>query len=124
MFSNIICIHLRRFKSVEEFQTLLDDNNLDQIDPESLFNLMLDGYTKLFLDVNTFKIVGLTHQENKRLIQISEDFILFMKNMNSITIKSSKILTIDAILDKITSKGIESLTKREKEFLNNNSQNL
>jgi hypothetical protein len=44
--------------------------------------------------------------------------------MNSISFKkSTQHFTIDSILDKINEKGIDSLTKLEKEFLNNNSSN-
>lgn len=122
MFSNVISIHLKRFKSAEDFQKLLDDNNLDDINSESLYTLMLEGYTKIFLDINTHKIVALTHQEDKKLIQISEDFIVHLRKMNSITFKSRRPnLTVDSILDKINLTGIESLTEREKEFLKNNS---
>jgi hypothetical protein len=122
MFSNVICIHLRRFKSVEDFQSLLDDNGLDTIDPESLHTIMLEGFTKIYLDVNTHKIVALTHIDNKKMIQISEDFIVYLRRMNSITKKSKRNnLSIDSILDKINLKGIESLTEKEKDFLKNNS---
>jgi hypothetical protein len=124
MFSNVISIHLRRFKSVEDFEKLLSDNELDNIDPEACFNLMMEGYTKIFIDKNTFKIVGYCHGLDKKLIQISEDFVLHLKNMNSISFKkSTQHFTIDSILDKINEKGIDSLTKLEKEFLNNNSSN-
>lgn len=121
MFTNIISIHLRRFKSIEDFQNLCDENNLDNIDAESLYNLMTNGYIKVFLDANSHEVIGLTHTENKRLLQISEEFIVHMKNMPSISLKPKTVLTIDSILDKINSKGLDSLTKREKEFLNNNS---
>jgi len=81
-------------------------------------------YTKIFIDKNTFKIVGYCHGLDKKLIQISEDFVLHLKNMNSISFKkSTQHFTIDSILDKINEKGIDSLTKLEKEFLNNNSSN-
>ena len=43
--------------------------------------------------------------------------------MKSITFaKEVEELSIDIILDKISSKGINSLTKREKLFLENNSK--
>lgn len=123
MFSNVISIHLRRFKSVEDYQKLLDDNEMDNIDAEACYNLMMEGYTKIFIDKNTYKIIGYCHGFDKKLIQISEDFIVHLKNMNSIGFKRNQNLTIDSILDKINEKGIDSLTNKEKEFLNNNSSN-
>lgn len=122
MFSNVISIHLRRFKTIDDFQKVLDDNELFKIDAESCYNLMLDGYTKIFVDKNTLKIIGYCHSVDKKLIQISEDFVVYLKDMNSISFKGKKHnLTIDGILDKISQYGIESLTHNEKEFLKNNS---
>ena len=122
MFSNVISIHLRRFKTLEDFEKVLEDNDLTNIDAEACLNLMMEGYTKVFIDKNTYKIIGYCHQYDKKLIQISEDFVLYLKNMNSITYRNFKPnLTIDSILDKINEKGIDSLTKQEKEFLNNNN---
>ena len=113
---------MRRFKTLEDFEKVLEDNELDKIDPESLYKLLLEGYTKLFIDKETFKIIGYCHTVDRKLIQISEDFILHLRNMNSITFKSKKgNFTIDSILDKISQFGIESLTYQEKEFLKNNS---
>jgi hypothetical protein len=122
MFSNVISIHLRRFKTIEDFEKVLKDNELFNIDSEACYNLMLEGYTKIFIDKNTYKMVGYCHSSDKKLIQISEDFIENLKNMNSITFKKKEyILTVDSILDKINQFGIESLTKQEEEFLKNNS---
>jgi hypothetical protein len=121
MFSNVISIHLRRFKTIYDFQKVLDDNELFKIDAESCYNLMLDGYTKIFIDKNTLKIIGYCHSVDKKLIQISEDFVLYLRDMNSITQNRKTNLTIDSILDKINQYGIDSLTHNEKEFLKNNS---
>lgn len=120
MFSNVISIHLRRFKTIEDFENLLDQNDLTRIDAQACYDLMLDGYTKVFLDKNTSRIIGYCHQTDKKLIQITEEFVLHLKNMNSINIQRKK-LSIDSILDKISQYGIESLTKTEEEFLKNNS---
>ncbi len=124
MFSNVISIHLRRFKTIQDYEKLLLDNGLDKIDAEALYNLKMDGYTKIFIDQGTFKIIGYCHFLDKKLIQISEDFVLHLKNMDSISYnKTQKNLTIDSILDKISEKGIDSLTTQEVNFLNNNSNN-
>jgi hypothetical protein len=124
MFGGVISIHLRRFKSVEDFERLFEDNELDNLDPEACHKLMLEGFTKVFIDKETHKIIGFCHSQDKKLIQISEDFILHLKTMNSLTFKPSpNNFSIDSILDKINELGIDSLTKKEKEFLNNNSSN-
>ena len=124
MFGGVISIHLRRFKSVEDFQRLFDDNDLENIDAEACYKLMLEGYTKIFIDKETHKIVGFCHSQDRKLIQISDDFIFHLKTMNSLTFKPTPTnLSIDSILDKINELGIDSLTKYEKQFLNNNSSN-
>lgn len=123
MFSNVLCLHLKRFKNLDEFQKVLDDNDLTNVDAESCYKLMIDGFTKIFIDKNTLKIIGYCHESERKLIQISEDFILYLKNMNSLSFKKNpKDLTIDSILDKISQFGIDSLTTQEEEFLKNNSQ--
>lgn len=122
MYGNILSIHLRRFKTLKDFEKVLEDNQLHKIEAESLYQLMLEGYTKIFVDKETLKIIGYCHIVDKKLIQISEEFILFLKDMNSITFKNNKNnLTVDSILDKISQYGIKSLTQQEKEFLKNNS---
>jgi hypothetical protein len=85
---------------------------------------MRDGFTKIFIDKNTYKLIGYCHESNRKMIQISEDFISHLRKMDSITIKNPKIkykLSVDSILDKISELGVESLTEKEKEFLKNNS---
>jgi len=124
MFSNIICIHLRRFKTQEDLENLFQQHGLDTIDSETCFSLMRDGFTKIFIDKNTYKLIGYCHESNRKMIQISEDFISHLRKMDSITIKNPKIkykLSVDSILDKISELGVESLTEKEKEFLKNNS---
>jgi hypothetical protein len=121
MFTNVISIHLRRFKTLEDFEKVLEQNKLDRIDAESCYNLMLDGFTKIFIDKTTFKLIGYCHQDYKKIVNITEDFITHLKNMNSITFINNTQLSIDSILDKINQFGLDSLTYKEKEFLKNNS---
>ena len=47
-------------------------------------------------------------------------FESFVSNVKNITI--SKDLDLDEILDKITEKGVSSLTEEEKEYLNNQNK--
>lgn len=122
MFSNVLCIHLKRFKNVEDFEILFEDHGLDSFDPEACYNLMLEGYTKVFIDIKTHKILAYCHQEDKKNINVAYEFIDFLRKMDSITPTRYKSeLTVDLILDKINKYGINSLTKREQNFLNNNN---
>ena len=75
-------------------------------------------------DSKICKIDGKKFESNRKMIQVSEDFISHLRTMDSITIKNPKIkykLSVDSILDKISELGVESLTEKEKEFLKNNS---
>jgi len=107
---------------LEEMEQVLEDNELYKIDAESCYKLMQEGFSKIFIDKNTYKIIGYCHTIDKKLIQISEDFVVYLRDMNSITPKKKSIsFTIDEILDKINQYGIDSLTYQEKQFLKNNS---
>lgn len=105
-------------------ENLLQQYELNLIDGESCFSLMQDGFTKIFIDKKTYKLIGYCHQSNRKMVQISDDFISHLRKMDSISIKKPKTkykLSIDSILDKINEFGLESLTQKEKEFLKNNS---
>jgi hypothetical protein len=119
-YENIICIHLKRFKTVEQFEKLLNDHEITRFSAEYFHELMEDGYTKVYLDQTTHQFIALCHGDNKKVFQITEDFIDHLKKLPSITFKSKKNkLNLDQILDKISSKGIDSLTLQEKEYLKN-----
>jgi hypothetical protein len=117
-FENVVSIHLKRFKSVEDFQKLLDDNGIQNLDATKLFEHKESGYTKIFFDKNTFEAVAYVHESSKKEIIFQDDFKEFLKNMKSLS--SNKIvLDVDVILEKISERGIDSLSKKEREFLDN-----
>jgi hypothetical protein len=119
-FENVISIHLNRFKSVEDFQRLLDDNGIENIDANKLFEHKESGYTKIFFDKDTFEAVAYVHESSKKEIIFQDDFKDFLKNMKSLSFKTeTQVLDVDVILEKISEKGIDSLSKKEKEFLDN-----
>lgn len=120
-FENVISIHLNRFKSVEDFQRLLDDNGIENIDANKLFEHKESGYTKIFFDKNTFEAVAYVHESSKKEIIFQDNFKDFLKNMPSLSFKTDTkmSLDVDVILEKISEKGIDSLSKKEKEFLDN-----
>lgn len=121
-FQNLISIHLNRFKSVEDFQRLLDDNGIENIDATKLFEHKESGYTKIFFDKNTFEAVAYVHKSSKEIL-FQDDFKDFLKDMKSLSFKMGKVvLDVNVILEKISEKGIGSLSKKEKEFLDNLSK--
>jgi len=121
-FNNIIAIHLNKFKTVEDFQRLIDDNNLNEtVDAQKMIEHKEMGFTKMFFDATTKEGIAFVHKSDKK-ITFQPEFLDHLKNMKSIDFKkvSSFDLSIDSILDKINERGIESLSKKEKEFLENN----
>jgi gamma-glutamyl phosphate reductase len=122
-YNNILSIHLTRFNTVEEIEKVLVDNNIKTLCAEKLFEHKEKGYLKVFIDGQTQCVIAYTHKDDKKKIQFQEEFTNFLKNMKSINFsREVEDLSIDIILDKISSKGIDSLTKREKLFLENNSK--
>ena len=120
-FENVVSIHLKRFKSVEDFQKLLDENGIQNLDATKLFEHKESGYTKIFFDKNTFEAVAYVHESSKKEIIFQDDFKEFLKNMKSLSSKTDNkiVLDVDVILEKISEKGIDSLSKKEREFLDN-----
>jgi hypothetical protein len=118
---NIICIHLTRFQTLEDFRKMLIDNGLSAfIEAKVLVNLKHDGYLKLWLDNQTFRTIAWTQHPDKKRVHFSDDYQQYLKDMNSLTFidtQDQSVLNLDVILDKIANSGIESLTSYEKEFL-------
>lgn len=122
MLRNLISLHLNKYNSVEELARVLKDNDLNYLDPVKVFQDKESGFTKIFFDRESGKIIGWVHKSDKRHIFFDEDFVFYLKNLKSITPKeSSKPLSLDEILDKINEKGIDSLTQSEKIFLESQS---
>jgi len=101
---------------------MLRDNGLSAyIEAKVLLNLKHDGYLKLWLDNQTFRTVAWTSSPDKKRVHLSDDYLQFLKDMNSLTFVepygSKSSLNLDTILDKIAKSGIESLTQNEKQFL-------
>ena len=112
---NIISIHLKAFKTAEEFRALLSDNNITFLSPEAMEDAVKKGWKKVFIDKSTETVVAYLHSGSKT-ISFEEKFLNELNNMPSIGFSKSE-LTMDAVLDKINEYGMDSLSKREKEFL-------
>ena len=120
-YSNIICMHLNRFKNIEDVKKTLIEHNLQDLEENDIMELKNEGYSKLFLDKTTHNIICTVHSSSKKKIEMTSDFFKYLNNMQSIDwTRPKKQLSIDMILDKISEKGMDSLTPLEKEFLKNN----
>lgn len=126
--NNFICIHMNRFKDLDEFITLLEDNDLDtKIDPNVLLDMKNEGYLKVWFDRETFETIAWTVHPYKRVLCMNYEYTQFLKDSKSITIKHNKApkkddFVLNKILDKIAEKGIDSLSSKEKSFLDKFSE--
>jgi len=119
--NNFLVIHLNKFKSIEEFNQVLEDNDISKVCPKSLYAMKLEGYTKVFLDNQTHEMFAFSHTTLKGKIKFCDEFEDMLKTERSIDFdKKPKNISINSILDKINEKGINSLNRYEKEFLENN----
>lgn len=110
--NNLICISLKKVKTIEDVKTLLKSNDLDDLYAREIMDFKEDGYLKLYLDRVTHNLVAFTHSDDKKFIEFTDEWLKFMRHIEPIELPS-KELTIDDILDKINKSGMESLTKEE-----------
>lgn len=120
---NFLALHLGKFNTLEDFKRVLSDNGLHNIDAQVVFHMKSHGYTKIFFDTETGRMVGFCHDTLKKQVKFTYNFVNHLRNQKSIDIIPEPTdLSIDTILDKISSKGLNSLNRYEKAFLENNSR--
>jgi hypothetical protein len=110
---------------------MIEDRKLENFDPNLLWNYKLEGYLKVWLDINSYDLIFWTQKgDRKGTICINASYLLHLKNMKSVcydrkpnfklssesNIELNQAL-LDIILDKILTQGVESLTNKEREFL-------
>jgi len=134
---NLICIHLNIFSTFELIERMCDDNNLD-VDPKYLWEFKKQGYHKVWLDKQTYQLIVWTESRNKKMMCLNEQYLNHLRNVKSLVhIKKERTTAqvktpnspsnqnnvnqslLDIILDKISQKGVDSLTQKERDFLNN-----
>lgn len=124
-YSSIIAFDLDNFKTVPELEEVLRDAGLsDHIDAVQMFGCKRDGIDKIYLDVNTGNAIAY-HQRGLPPMQIvpMQEFIHHIVSQPCVSeIITQQPLDLDDVLDKIYKRGIDSLTDRERKFLNEQSQ--
>jgi len=133
---NLICIHLNIFSTFELIVRMCKDNNID-VNPRYLWDFKMHGYHKIWIDKVTYELIFWTESSNKKLICLNPQYIQYLRDLKSLVhIKvdktdENKIETkqpmkskvevnqsiLDIILDKISSKGLDALSERERDFL-------
>jgi hypothetical protein len=119
----VISISLNKYSTIEEYKKLAEDNNVPLI-PEAMIE-MRAKFSKAFIDIKNGIVVAVVRKDGT--FALTEDMEKSLSNIKPLTMKESNSALkldyeVDDLLDKINEKGIESLTKREKLFLNRNSK--
>ena len=142
---NLLCFHLNLFNNFEQVEKMIEDRNLVGLDPEVIWSSKLNGNQKIWIDKETYTIVFWTLVGDKKTnLCINSIYLSELKNMKSICYdkkartpvveeqpkqqsKSTKNVNssdlnqsiLNIILDKISNKGIDSLSDKERDFLGN-----
>lgn len=133
---NLICIHLNIFSTFDLIARMCKDNNLE-VNPKYLWDFKVNGYHKIWLDKQSYELIFWTESSNKKLICLNQQYIQYLRDLKSLVhIKTEKPVEqsyetkqpmksktevnqhiLDVILDKISSKGLDALSDKEREFL-------
>jgi hypothetical protein len=139
---NLLCFHLNLFNTFEQVEKMISDRNLTDLDPYIIWDSKQNGRLKIWIDSETHNILFWTQKGDKRgTICMSSHYLTQINNMKSIVYdKKVKVQAVtesnisqpigknlnsteinqsilNVILDKISSKGIDSLNQMERDFL-------
>lgn len=121
IMENIICIDLTKFNN-EQLIKIAEQYNIDY---DSLLINKKNGFAKIWLVKDTNIIIAYTSKGDDSLRYMST-FTELLKLTENVSLKKSEkkkepeiILNVDIILEKISKYGIESITDKEKRFLDN-----
>lgn len=129
-FFNCFLLDLRPFKKGSEVREFLISCNLqDKIDYSNMWQSKKGKFTngkpvtKVWFDATTFHVIAYSHWNEQNF---TKEFINFISNMEPIESnqrfefeneEQEVELTVDNILDKVNKNGLDSLSEREKNFL-------
>jgi hypothetical protein len=112
---NIIKIDLRLYKTSKQLQERFDALNFPSNMSVKKTIEMKKTADILFFDSNTLNIFAYVPKFESNIVLLDE-FSSFLMNSEK-EIEVDAVLDIDIILEKISKKGVNSLNKNEKEFL-------
>ena len=117
----VVVFDLRKFSTPEEIENIAVANDIS-IDSKKVSSLATK-YSKVFVDKLTGELFAVMKKGSTEveMSKFCEDKLLSIKPSSPFNDQVEDNFTIDSILDKISEKGIESLSVREKFFLKKNS---
>lgn len=132
-FYNCFCIDLTQFSNIDELRLFLESNDIFCIKPEDLWSAKTGGafgepILRIWIDSETFWAFAYSTANTSGFFNGYADYLFNMQPLQfgeKIERKSrnndffDEVFTIDEILDKINTKGINSLSTKELEILKN-----
>ncbi len=132
-FYNCFCIDLTQFSNFDELKLFLESNEISCINPKDLWDAKTgdalgEPVLRVWIDSETFWAFAYATANGSGFFDGYADYLMNMDPLQfgqKIERKSREnsnefdddCLTIDEILDKISSKGMNSLSKKEIEIL-------
>ena len=122
-------IDLKKFEELEDVQAFLTSCGIqDKVCQYKLWRLkrgleIKDKVTKVWIDKFTFSIIAYSTHNSQNFTKEYIDFLQKIEPIKEgeiieVAVEDEKTeLTVDCLLDKIRISGINSLSKREKDFL-------
>ena len=125
ILKNCIVIDLTLF-NYQNLGRVLEASGLFDVNLEFLESSKKDGFAKLFFDIESSIVVAFTIKKNREEIMLTSDFTDTLHTLMSVTVaKVSEELTTDRfnkLLEKISDHGIDSLSTKERNYLDSYSK--
>jgi len=123
---NVIKFDLRPYSKPDEIQRIIDDHGMQKMwTGQEMFDLKKEGIIFVCVDSVTFFPIFYFNEKTldwttpMEVTNILADQKPIKKKKNK---KPRAILSLDYVLDKISESGIDSLSPRERSFLENSSK--
>jgi len=121
-----IKIDLRMCNSVADFERLRDDNNIPvgKLDGKKLMEMKKIA-DFIFCDSTRFNIIAYLRKNETEVTYVDElaEYFTSMKAITFVKSYDFSDMDLDTVLEKISTSGMTSLTRKEKAFLKNQSNN-
>lgn len=118
-------IDLRICNSIVDFERLRDDNGIpvNKLSGKKLLQFK-ESLDFIFLDSTRFNIIAYTYKGEKEVVYVDElsEYLTSMKSVTFTKFYDFSDMDVDTVLEKISDSGMESLSKKEKAFLKNQSK--
>jgi len=120
-----IKIDLRMCNSVADFERLRDDNNIPvgKLDGKKLMEMKKIA-DFIFCDSTRFNIIAYLRKDETEVTYVDElaEYFTSMKAITFVKSYDFSDMDLDTVLEKISTSGMASLTRKEKVFLKNQSK--